>query len=497
MTECANHSNRRFKQSTIVFWRNRAHLLLGALALFPIPASMAGSPPTLTLARPQDAARFSVTTYATGLAFPSSMIRLDDGSILVASSDGSNLFTSTSGRLVRLQDSNHDGVADGPATVLASGLPGLITSMRQTGNLVMALSSENGNQAITLLTKGASPADALTVAGKIKFSFPSGFLHTIYAVAARPSPSDSATTELYFNLGSEFNNLPTTPGKTVGISGADGISLTSPNLNPGSIYRIKLQQSGSGITVSAPEQIATGLRNAAGIAFARNGDLIFQDNGIDTPPPGNGDIALSADELNRIEAGQIASNVFDFGFPNTYTNAVSGATVCLLGTPCPPTGVTTPAIAFLPKDGRRSEGAVEVSLAPTAFGTDFVSGFFVSFFGKTFGAGPTNDENPVVFADPYTGNYFHFINNQLLGHPYGLLATDDTLYLSDLSFTGHAFLDVDNVPANQAGVIYAIRSLQTTASVPGPLPVAGLGILYTWSRRIRRRRSLLPSRPGE
>ena len=129
-----------------------------------------------------------------------------------------------------------------------------------------------------------------------------------------------------------------------------------------------------------------------------------------------------------------------------------------------------------------------MSLAPTAFGTDFVSGFFVSFFGKTYGAGPTNDENPVVFADPNTGNYFHFINNQILGHPYGLLATDDTLYLSDLSFTGHEFLDVDGVPANQAGVIYAIRSLETTTQVPGPLPVAGLGILYTWSRRIRSRR---------
>ena len=272
---------------------------------------MAGSSPALiALARPQDLASFSVITYATAIGFPGSMIRLGDGSILVASSDGSNLFKSKSGRLLRLQDTNHDGVPDGAPTVVASGLPGLVTSLRQTGNLVMALTSQDGNQAITLFTKGATPGDSLTVAGTINLGFPSGFLHLFMPKKLHQLRETLQPLSSIFNLGSEFNDKPTTPGKTVGISGSEGVSLTSPNLNPGSIDRIKLQDSGSGITVSAPEQIATGRRNAAGIAFARNGDLVFQDNEIDASPPGDGNVALSADELNWIEVGQIASTTF-------------------------------------------------------------------------------------------------------------------------------------------------------------------------------------------
>lgn len=51
------------------------------------------------------------------------------------------LFGSTSGRLVRLIDADGDGVADGPPQVLASGgnLPGLVTSVRRVGELVIAL----------------------------------------------------------------------------------------------------------------------------------------------------------------------------------------------------------------------------------------------------------------------------------------------------------------------------------------------------------------------
>ncbi len=79
-------------------------LLLGLFVL--ISETLATSlfaAPTLSLARPVDAARFRVTTFAEGLAFPTSMASLPDGSLLVATSDGASLWSSV-GQLVRLVD---------------------------------------------------------------------------------------------------------------------------------------------------------------------------------------------------------------------------------------------------------------------------------------------------------------------------------------------------------------------------------------------------------
>jgi glucose/arabinose dehydrogenase len=113
--------------------------------------SCAAGPPTLSLARPHDQARFRLTTFATGLSFPTSMTTLADGSLLVSESVGSMLWTSTTGRLVRLVDANAAGVADGPPQVLTGGsdLPGMVTSVRRVGDLVMALSSQTAHDWIT------------------------------------------------------------------------------------------------------------------------------------------------------------------------------------------------------------------------------------------------------------------------------------------------------------------------------------------------------------
>ena len=64
---------------------------------------------------------FRITTFASGLDFPLGMARLSDGSLLVGVSQGANFFNST-GELVRFADTNQDGVADGPGTVLYSSL---------------------------------------------------------------------------------------------------------------------------------------------------------------------------------------------------------------------------------------------------------------------------------------------------------------------------------------------------------------------------------------
>jgi glucose/arabinose dehydrogenase len=73
------------------------------------------------LARPQDQSRFHATTFATGLAYPTSMTELADGSLLVATNAGGSawlsnyIFASPSASLVRLIDADRDGVADGRA----------------------------------------------------------------------------------------------------------------------------------------------------------------------------------------------------------------------------------------------------------------------------------------------------------------------------------------------------------------------------------------------
>ena len=114
--------------------QNVRSVTLACLAVVLVPWSLptqASGPPDLVLARPIDQSRLQVTTFATGLSFPTSMAELADGSLLVAQSVGSSLWGSTEGSLVRLTDLNGDGIADDSGTVLASGanLPGLVTSI--------------------------------------------------------------------------------------------------------------------------------------------------------------------------------------------------------------------------------------------------------------------------------------------------------------------------------------------------------------------------------
>jgi hypothetical protein len=124
--------------------------------------------------------------------------------------------------------------------------------------------------------------------------------------------------------------------------------------------------------------------------------------------------------------------------------------------------VTDPLVAFLPVAGRRSEGAVEITMAPAGFGAEFAGGVFTAFSGMGGQAGPANEENPVVFADPANGEYFHFVNNQVHGHPSGILSTTSSLFVTDLAWTGSLDTTVGGVAANEAGVIYRI------APVPEP-----------------------------
>ena len=108
-------------------------------------------------------------------------------------------------------------------------------------------------------------------------------------------------------------------------------------------------------------QIATGLRNAAGIVVhPTTGDLYFEDNGIDGLD--NGNEPTSADELNRIASADIGGAIEDFGYPFHYIEYRTGREVG--------SGGIDPLFAFQPipaPGGSESEGPAEIAPAPAYY----------------------------------------------------------------------------------------------------------------------------------
>ena len=111
-------------------------------------------------------------------------------------------------------------------------------------------------------------------------------------------------------------------------------------------------------------------------------------------------------------------------------------------------------------NGSESEGPNEVALAPANFPDGLNGGLFVGFHGKYHLGGLANEENPLVYADPATGEYFHFISNDVavIGHPDGLITTADSLFVSDLS-------DGSLFSASATGDIYQITYLPEPGGV--------------------------------
>jgi len=208
------------------------------------------------------------------------------------------------------------------------------------------------------------------------------------------------------------------------------------------------------LTASDVQRIAKGARNAAGMAFHPvTGSLYFQDNGIDTP--GNNSVSLSADELNIIADTDIGGTVENFGFADNYTNSQTGEVVG--------GQALQPLVAFVPQPlstGDESEGAADIVFAPPLFPEGLNSGMFIGFHGQFNLGGPPgvdgNEENPLVYVDLQTGQYFHFVsvNEANVGHLDGLLVTDDALFVADFSSNGSMF----NGAGAGAGVIYMIKS---------------------------------------
>jgi glucose/arabinose dehydrogenase len=416
-----------------------------------------------------NAADFRVTTFASGLSFPLGMAELPDGSLLVTVVQSASLSGGTNpGRLLRLTDTNSNGIADDAGLILYSNLPPSLTAVRVVDKLAFVMGRPHP---INILRLGATPTTPLALAGKLIITYPSGWTqHQHSELAVRKTPGFTNRYDLYFQVGAEANFATTTRTATLtneNIPGASG------SLAGDAIHRVTIIDDGSTLTGTNLTQIASGVRNPAGFTFHPvTGDFYFQDNGID----GLVNVAepLSADELNFIARTNLGGAIEFFGFPTNYTLYRTNTFIGGAGLP--------PLIAFQPLPspltGSESEGANQITFAPPGFPDGLNTGIFLGFHGQYASAGTANEENPVVYADPVTGSYFHFILGQQvgIGHLDGLLATRDSLFVADLVSTGSPSSGAG------AGVIYQIKSLVTPALPTLAIERHNSELRLTWTK---------------
>src|SRR5262249_23049887 len=267
---------------------------------------------------------------------------------------------------------------------------------------------------ITILRAGASPSASLTFVGQVGVGYPGSWYHPNSALSIRNTPGRTNSYDLLFQLGSDSNfgvTTQTAPLTNRNITGATG------TLHGDSVYKLTIEDHATNVIATDLTQIATGLRNPAGSAFhPTTGDLYFQDNGIDGFVDPNE--PTSADELNYIARTNLGVVVQYFGFPTNYTEYRTGRIVGGAG--------IQPLIAFQPLPdpftGHESEGINDIVFAPPGFPDGLNTGIFLGFHGRYNLGGTNNEENPVVYANPSSGSYFHFIEGQQsgIGHLDGL-----------------------------------------------------------------------------
>jgi hypothetical protein len=416
--------------------------LFGVLYLysFPImatPLSAGGGVPGV------DPGQFRITAFITGQSFATSVAGAPGGGVLVASG-------ATAGVVRRFTDANADGVADGAGVdVIQLAQGAVIASMVSAGSLVAVGVIGQG---VHFFAAGANPNAPYTDLGMIGLAFPPGYSHNTPGLAIRPSLTTPGSYEVFFSAGSPTNT---------GVSGALTLGgLASGTLNPQSIYSTTITLAANTLSITTPRQVAAGLRNAVGIGFRPGtGDLYFGENGIDGLV--NPHEPESADELNVIQAALLNTSIVDFGYPNHYTQYRTGADIG--------SGGTLPLVAFQPLGnpltGAESEGVIGLAFSPPGFPGQLSNGVFLSFNGR-FGSGDglDNEENPVLYYDFTTGQYYEFISNSEPGVylPTGLWASGDSLFMADLY--------------GQGGAVYQITAIQQTPEPSGWLMLA-VGLL--------------------
>ncbi len=399
-----------------------------------------------------DTSLFTVNTFATGVGFAYSMQSLPDGSLAVLSSPGFGPPAS----ILRFTDTNHDGVADGPPTVLYTTANGALTGLTKVGNYYAV--GNFGAHTITLLQPGSTPTSPWTSVGSFNFDYGPNWEHDTVGITARPTPGSPGSYDLIFNIGSEFNDQLSTD--KVALTG-----LATATLTGDSLYSVTINETGAMPTASNVRQIATGIRNVAGMQFDAAGNFYFADNAIDGPGP-DGDEPPQADELNFISAATFGMDQ-NFGYPTCYIGYRTGDQVG--------TGCVDPLVAFQPIPngtplGSESEGPVEIAFSPSSFPAGYNNGIFIVFSGKG-DLGAANEENAIVYYDFGTKQYIHFSENSQpdVGALVGALSTPNGLFITDAT----------------TGTIYEITS---AAPEPASLGLCAAALLAGW--KLLRRRGL-------
>lgn len=407
-----------------------------------------------------DSSLFRVTQFASGQPLPNSVIRASDGSILALQSP-----QFSTAQVVRYVDANRDGIADGAPTVLYSNTGGgAATQIRQAGEFYYI--GEFGQSTIRALKSGGSAADPLTSAGALQFSYPAGHLHPSAGIAVRKTPGENGSVDLVFNVGSQYNNAVSTD--PVKIS---GMGLGETNLDSDSLYMLTISESTGVAVASNLRKVATGIRNVYGMAFdPATGDLWFADNAIDEENPSGNSEPFMVDELNRIAAADLGTNLKNFGYPNCYPEYRTGSIIEVTPGAC--NGVTQSVVTFQPVPntlaGARSEGPTEIAFAPSLFPALYQGGIFAGFSG---GGGPngTNNQNPLAFVNANRDALSHFISPGVIGNILGVYSTEDSLFVADWG----------------GGSIYQITALEQVPE-PGVMLLTGLGLIaVATARRMR------------
>ena len=121
-------------------------------------------------------------------------------------------------------------------------------------------------------------------------------------------------------------------------------------------------------------------------------------------------------------AAQIGGPVEYFGFPEVINGQLVYSYVKTIDKPGDPVTVVNPGVGVQPlvafepladpvltAEGSESEGSSGFALSPPEFPAGLNHGVFIGFHGLFNEGGTANDENPLIFADPSTGQYFDFV----------------------------------------------------------------------------------------